>query len=750
MPLAKTAALAMSALALCGGFAAAQDIAFPAPGGPFDKAMPDIARAVLAANKADPETIFRVQIAAGDDTAAGAVLRALTAPRANNSSPLVRARDLPYAIYVRARIASAKDPAAFDQAYAKEFRATMAALDNRTAAVIVNDLAYDNLSQAKRALDGDIAGQKGKNTIPAEAASQLVRDYADVQMYGAIAPDIATLLAEDDARRYETAGNIQVSTPDHAVVCALVVRPRNAPRLPALLEFTIYNDAGSILREARRAASNDYVGVVGLTRGKGCSEGPIAPYEHDGADADALIGWIATQPWSDGRVGMYGGSYSGFTPWAAAKHKPTALKAIMVGAPGAPGIDSPMEGNIFWNFIYPWPFYTADNKTLDNAGYNDNARWQKLDRDWYVSGRPYRDLDKIDGTPNPIFDRWLSHGGYDAYWQSLIPYRREFANIRIPVLITAGYYYGGPAAATYYFEQYRKYDPKADVALVVGPYDHFLAQRGTASPDGDTTSLNGYTLDPAALQNFADLRFAWFDYVLKGRPRPALLADRVNYEVMGADLWKHAPSLAAMARSHLRFHLNGARDGKAYRLSDRAAGGALMQTIDFKDRSDADAQAPGGGVLDKDIDLTNALEFIAEPLAEPVELSGLFSGHLELVTNKKDFDFQIALYAQMPDGRYLQLAPYQSRASFVAGLSRRSLLVPGRAQTMDFRAIRLMSARLPAGCRLVAVLGVIKNPGQEIDYGTGGVVSAESIAEAGAPLTIRWSPRSYIDLPLGR
>ena len=45
----------------------------------------------------------------------------------------------------------------------------------------------------------------------------------------------------------------------------------------------------------------------------------MLPYEHDGAEARAVIGWIAQQPWSDGRVGMYGSGYSAFAAWAAAK-----------------------------------------------------------------------------------------------------------------------------------------------------------------------------------------------------------------------------------------------------------------------------------------------------------------------------------------------------------------------------------------------------------------------------------------------
>src|SRR4029453_2953120 len=121
------------------------------------------------------------------------------------------------------------------------------------------------------------------------------------------------------------------------------------------------------------------------------------------------------------------------------------------GSPVAPGIDVPMEGNVAWYFIYPWPFYSTNNKWLDNDTYNDNVRWQRLNRDWYTTGRAFRDLDKIDGTPNLVFDEWISHPTYDACWQAMIPYGPEFRDIDIPVLQTAGYYFGGARAAMYIF-----------------------------------------------------------------------------------------------------------------------------------------------------------------------------------------------------------------------------------------------------------------------------------------------------------
>jgi predicted acyl esterase len=275
-----------------------------------------------------------------------------------------------------------------------------------------------------------------------------------------------------------------------------------------------------------------------------------------------------------------------------------------------------------------------------------------------------------------------------------------------------------------------------------------MAQRGTATPDGNVESFSGYTYDPAALIDLTELRFRWFDHVLKGGPRPDILADTVNYEVPGANTWKHAPSLAGMAKGMLTFHLS--TTGSAHRLTKSSSKTSSTQIVNFADRKDVDLVTPGGNVLDKDLDTTNAIEFISEPFAKATEFSGLFSGHLEFVTNKKDFDFQISLYAQTPDGHYMQLAPYWSRASYVADLTNRHLLVPGARQVLDFRASRLMSFRLPKGSRLVAVLGVIKNPGQEINYGTGGIVADETIADAKVPLKIQWLGGSTISVPLGR
>jgi hypothetical protein len=662
--------------------------------------------------------------------------------------------DLQFEIYVRAKAAASAQKLPFDEAYKQAFRAVFAQLDDRTSARSMPLFNVVDESWMDPALQSDLDAQKGKSSIALDAAVALVRDYESVQAYRDSASLRSALIAEDDSRRYTIERDIQVKTGDGATVCSLIARPRTSPgRLPTLLLFTIYYDFVDNLNDARLTAAHGYASVVGFTRGKACSPDEPVPYEHDGADAASLVDWITAQPWSDGRVGMYEGSYNGFTQWATAKYMPKGLQAMMTGAPAAPGIDVPMEGNVFWNFVYPWTFYTANGHSADDATYNDRKRWQKLDHDWYVSGRAYRDLDKIDGTPNPLFDRWLEHPGYDTYWQRLIPYQGQFARINIPVLITIGYYGGGPGAGVYYFSQHEKYNPAAEHYLLIGPYGHIEAQYGPFGLLGNSfTSLSGLTLDPVAVLDLTDLRYQWFDYVFRGSPRPDLLKDRVNYEVTGANIWKHASSMATMARGTRRFYLSAIKTDHAYRLSEQkdTHDASIDLRVDLADRSDANRKVPGGGVLDTEVDTWNGIEFISDPLTETTELSGLFSGWLDFATNKKDFDFEIDLYELTPHGDYVQLAPYWSRTSYVGDRSHRRLLTAGKRQRVDFRSVRLMSRQLQQGSRVVAVLKVIKEPGRQINYGTGKDVSAETVQDAKAPLEIHWYSDSYLDLPVGR
>jgi predicted acyl esterase len=244
-----------------------------------------------------------------------------------------------------------------------------------------------------------------------------------------------------------------------------------------------------------------------------------------------------------------------------------------------------------------------------------------------------------------------------------------------------------------------------------------------------------------------ELRYRWFDYVFGRGPKPSPLADRINYFLVGANTWRSAPSIDAIAARKLRFYPDGDRLQLTKPKSEAAV--ATLR-VDLADRSDVDRQAPGGGVLDRAIDAANGLRFTTEPLPEAVELAGRFSGRLDFTTNKRDFDVEIDLYASTPAGDHFQLAPYWTRVSYAGHPEQRRLLHPGERHSLDFVAQRLMGARVEAGSRIVAVVRIIKEPGRQINYGTGKDVSDETRADAGQPLEVRWLGGSYIDLPVAR
>jgi putative hydrolase, CocE/NonD family len=684
---------------------------------------------------ADLTTLYRLQLATGRFADAEATLYRLDTIYRSSEPRLVPAL-APWLIYARAKAYEATGTAASD-ALARAFSELYGSLPDRQIADILPWYSAD-LDNLRAEESKQEKACEGTQLASCTAAASLISSHEALTAWTYLMPASEPLLEADTERRFLIDDHVLIPTPDGAKIAAILVRPRSdeSAKLTALLNFTIYAKDRWSMSDAVKMAAYGYAGVVAYTRGKGRSAGPILPYVRDGEDAATVIAWLANRPWSDGRVGMFSGSYNGFTQWAAAKHHPPALKAIATNATNAPGIDTPMQGNVFQSFIYPWPFYTTDTKGLDDRTYDDRARWAGLDRKWYVSGRPYRDLDKIDGKPNPVFDSWLDHPAYDANWQRLIPYGHEFAGIDIPVFVETGYYDGGMVGALYYFEEHLKYRPSADDRMLVGPYHHIAMQVGVLA------EVDGYELDKAALIDLQDVRLKWFDHVFRGAPLPALLSNRVNFEVMGANTWRHVSTLADMATGHQRLYLIGRRQAGRLLFGDTSSNQSPPDlTVDFADRSDVDFRPPPGVP-----DTRNALVFETEALKQPLEIDGLFQGQLEVVVNKRDFDLSVNFYELKPDGQYLDLASYLGRVSYMRDRTHRHLLQPGRPYTLKFRSQTLTARLLPPGSRIVAVVGVPKVPYIQINYGTGRDVSSESMADAGTPLRIRWSPDSYLEL----
>lgn len=542
---------------------------------------------------------------------------------------------------------------------------------------------------------------------------------------------------------YIIENKLLINTKDGAKISALMVRKKGASsKLPTLLTFTVYARESDV-QKAIEAADRGYVGVVAYTRGKRYSPSSFTPYVYDGADANDVIDWITKQSWSNQKVGMYGGSYSGFTQWAATKKLHPALKTIVPSASGAPGLDVPMTNNVFMSFTFPWTYYVANNQFLDEADYNNNELWNSVNEKWFQEGKAYTQLDSLAGRPeNKLFRKWLAHPSYDKYWQNMIPYQKEFAKINIPVLTTTGYYDGGQITALYYLREHYKYNAKANHYLLIGPYGHFGSQGYPARV------YNGYKLDSAANIPIHDIIYQWFDYILKDGAKPTILKDKINYQVMGLNQWKHAPSLSKMSNDSLTFYLSKEMHKNEYLLSPtKPKEGFIPQTIDFKDRSDTHSYYWARSIT-YDTLYHNGQLYMSDPLKEPMQLSGNFKGKMNVSINKKDMDYSVALFELTPEGKYFFLSYFMGRASYTESPSVRKLLTPNMQTSLPFSNTYLTSKKLSKGSRIVIIVNINKSPNEQINYGTGKDVNKETIADSGEPLQIKWFTDSYIKIPI--
>ncbi|NGY04668.1 CocE/NonD family hydrolase [Solimonas terrae] len=637
-------------------------------------------------------------------------------------------------VYARAKTIEATGSAGFAQAFTQSFHDVVGKLDDLAASAVTNALQASP-PPFREAWQQALDRARGKDSIELPEATALIRAYFAYEANRELAPLAAALGADEDRRRYAVDDDVLIATPAGVPIHARVVRPkRGAAKLPTLLEFTLQLSPA----DARTSAAHGYVGVVAYTRGKlGGPKASLVPFRYDGVDARAVIRWIARQPWSDGRVGMYGSDYAGFAAWAATKNVPRELKTIVTADAIAPGISFPMEGHIFRNEALRWATdHAVPGAVIDDD--RDDARWQALDRRWYASGKPYRDLAVLADLPRSVFRDWLHHPSYDHYWERTSPFRKQFAHIGIPVLSIGGYYAQGAVGTLYYYRQHLQYRPDADHVLLLGPYDD------RALRDGPAPSLRGTAVSPAAQIDLLALRYQWFDHIFKGAARPALLPQRVNYQLMGTDEWRHVPSLQAMANGVLKIYPAGAA------ASSTAGAPVHTQTVDFADRSDTAIPVPPP-LMPISLPADPGLLFESEALKQTTDVSGIVSGELDFVINKYDFDLRLTLYAQSVDGHYLQLAdPYEFRASYARDDVDRHLLKAGIRQKLKFTSGQIGAMRLPAGSRVIGVLAVSKRPDRQLNYGAADDVSVESIAAARVPMEIRWYGDSHLDVPVRR
>ncbi len=464
---------------------------------------------------------------------------------------------------------------------------------------------------------------------------------------------------------------------DGTILRANIYRPPGEGRWPVLLTRLPYGkDPGPIsLLDPLSAVRRGYVVIVQDTRGTGASDGDFYPCRADPDDGFDTVAWAAALPFSDGHVGMYGASNSGFTQWAAAARQAPALGAII-------------------------PFVTWCDP-LNGVYYRGGAFELGQQASWYLMmGRGVlflRYAQDVAG-PGPALAAWiaewdaLGRAGYGSLpLAQFAPLRRQeiapsffeviaapmdrtmdpaasltvlgtHERVRAPALNIGGWYDIFLADTIVNFQAMRAQGKPA--RLLIGPWTH----TSQGSSIGERTfGFVGQGGD--GLTDLGSVQLRWFDHWLKGIDNGVPAEAPIRLFVMGADVW----------RDEQEWPLARALDTPWYL---RAEGGLSLEPpgAEAPDRYDYDPLHPvptrGGAVLmtqeypagpfdQRAIEARpDVLVYTSTPLEQDTEVTGPITMRLWAVSSAPDTDVVARLTDVFPDGRSFNLTDGIVRARY--------------------------------------------------------------------------------------
>jgi putative CocE/NonD family hydrolase len=492
-------------------------------------------------------------------------------------------------------------------------------------------------------------------------------------------------------------------------------------------------------------AARGYAFALVDVRGRGNSGGEFEPNANEARDGHDVIEWLAQQPFCDGKVTMWGGSYAGFNQWAAAKEFPPHLATIVPVASAHLGTDFPFPNNVGQSYDIQWLTFTS-GRTVQGALFGDSDFWRAKFLEAYKKHLPFKDLDTFIGNPSPSFQRWIAHPTYDSYWQAMAPTREQYQKLSLPILSITGQYDGDQLGAlTYYRDHFANASPEARAKhfLIVGPWDH----AGTRTPTDD---VGGVKVGPGALLDLNDLHRQWYDWTIKGKAKPEFLKDQVAYYLIaagnsGADgEWKYAPSLEALTKNPRTFFLdseNGDANGVSRSGSlteNKPNGGADTYTYDPLDTSRGEKiesfePDPKRASLDQRYALSigqDGLVYHTAEMPNETPLVGSIKLSLWVSIDTPDTDLSADLYEIQPDGTSIPLWSEIRRLRYRESVREEKLVKPGEIVRCDFASGLFVARKLAKGSRLRLVVSSPNSIYVQKNYNSGGVVSEETAKDA--------------------
>ena len=493
-------------------------------------------------------------------------------------------------------------------------------------------------------------------------------------------------------------------------------------------------------------ARRGYVFVYQDIRGREESEGHWEPFRNDIADGYDTIEWAARQPWSNGKVAMYGVSYEGTVQWRAAMSVPPHLVTIVPSVASTSLYNDWITSNGAWRlgFNLEWGVLRMPTRTVQNSGMYlqpdapPSLRLADIERHL-----PLVDIQARTGRKAEFFQDWLAHPDFDDYWKA-IDAEQVFDRIPIPVLNFGGWFDIFRQGTLHGYEGLR-HRGKTEVArhgtqLVMGPYGHWPSRK-----------VGELDFGPTAFVDQNALALEWFDYWLKGIDNGVGKRPPVRLFVMGANEWREEDDFPPAAARTCRLYFQS--KGHA---NTAQGDGRLVAAPPEEDSPDSYTYNPaeptpaagGGSNVERIEARSDTLVYTSGPLDGDLETIGTLRVVLNAASDAPDTDFVARLIDVYPDGRALAIADGILRARYREGTSHPRLLEPGKtyALAIDLTGTAMVFAR---GHRLRVHLTSSAFPAFDRNLNTAHPFGTSAEMRT-AHQTIHHSRRypSYIELPV--
>ena len=562
------------------------------------------------------------------------------------------------------------------------------------------------------------------------------------------APAPAAKESPPPATDYDLRWGVKIPLRDKVELNATLYLPKaggTTPlRTPVIFTLTPYISDSYHARGAYFAAHGYAFALVDV-RGRGNSAGEFEPFAQEPRDGHDVAEWLGQQPFCDGQVAMWGGSYAGFDQWATAKEFPSHLATIVPAAAAHPPLDYPSFNNVGETYDVRWFTFTSGKAGQTNL-FGDEKFWRTKFLEAYKQHLPFKSLDSFVGNPSVNFQRILKHPAADAYYDAMVPTREQFQKIALPILTITGQYDGDELGAlTFYRDHIANASPevRAKHFLIIGPWDH----AGTRTP---TDEVGGVKLGAASLLDVNDLHRQWYDWTMKKGAKPEFLKNQVAYYVLAAGNkgangeWKYAESLQTLTANPRIFYLdskNGDANGvfRSGKLSEaQPKEGSDRYTYDPMDihrgeeveGTEPDDKTAG---VDQRYALSIAqdgLVYHTDPLPNETPMIGCPAVTLWVSLDTPDTDFSVDLYEIQPDGTSIALWSDIRRLRYRESLREGKLVKPGEIVKCEFNPGLFVARRLMKGSRLRLVVSSPNSIAWQKNYNSGAVVAEETGKDA--------------------